>query len=161
MTREPDAHRDPEQIAADAIVRAIDAHRGASLEVMGRAAVEFMSATELLIVPAARMQGLLAIERALPTSLATAWERAIEAAAKAADRRTMLDGDCDQLGPTDWETGVRECALDLHDQVCPCLERARAAEAVRDDIRALTPPPDLATVLAERVRCAAEASRHG
>ena len=83
MTREPDAHRDPEQIAADAIARAIDAHRGASLEVMGRAAVEFMSATELLIVPAARMQGLLALERAMAGPLG----------AIAAERRRQVEGE--------------------------------------------------------------------
>ena len=84
---------------------------------------------------------------AIEAVIAAAWCAGRDAAAKVADRKAVVDGDCDQLGPTDWETGVRECALDLRDEVCPCSERAQAAEAVRDAIRALAPPPDLLSTL--------------
>lgn len=69
---------------------------------------------------------------------------ALEEAAKAADKRCMLPGDCEHLGSMDWETGARECALEMRDETCPCWERADEAEKIRDAIRALKEADDAA-----------------
>lgn len=66
----------------------------------------------------------------------TARAEGMRRAAEIADRRCVLPGDCEHLGPTNSETGVRECALEMRDGICPCWERADEAEKVRDTIRA-------------------------
>jgi hypothetical protein len=67
--------------------------------------------------------------------------KALDDAANVADRFAMLPGDCEQLGPTDSETGVRECAQERRDQTCWCEERAQQAADIRDAIRALAMAP--------------------
>lgn len=84
----------PEQIAADAIARAVCARQPVAGPKAceapcpgclgaGRDAVEAMSAAELVIVSAARMQGLLALERAMAGPLGTI----------AAERRRQVEGE--------------------------------------------------------------------
>ena len=75
--------------------------------------------------------------------LADAKRAAIEAAMAVADKRAILPGDCEQLGPLDPETGVRDCAQERRDMTCWCEERAQEAEAIREGIRTLLPadPP--------------------
>lgn len=60
----------------------------------------------------------------------------LEIAAKVADSRAMIDGDCERLGPLDYETGVRECSLEGRGS-CLCAERMEEAEKIAEMIRDL------------------------
>lgn len=83
----------PEQQAADRIARAVEKGTGYPMEMsapIARAAVEAISAAELLIVPAARLSRLLAVERAARALLGS--EDAMAAA---------LDGDADRAAQFD------------------------------------------------------------
>lgn len=42
--------------------------------------------------------------------------------------------DCEQLGPVDWETGQRECALERRGD-CICNVQSETAELLRDTLR--------------------------
>lgn len=88
-----------------------------------------------------RYVGPCALPADLAALLAAVREKALREAAEVADRGRMLPGDCEHLGPTDWETGVRKCALEMRDEICPCWERADEAEKVHAAILALIPPP--------------------
>ncbi len=83
----------PEQTAADIIRRVAGADgslRGASPEQIGRMSVEHISAAGLLIVPAARLSRLLAVERAARALLGS--EEAMAAAlAGDEDRAAQFD----------------------------------------------------------------------
>jgi hypothetical protein len=60
----------------------------------------------------------------------------MEEAARALQNIDQFDG-CEKLGFMDFETGVRECALDVRGGNCLCAERDEAITKAVEKIRAL------------------------
>jgi hypothetical protein len=64
----------------------------------------------------------------------------LEEAASALHNIDQFDG-CEKLGFMDWETGVRECAIDVKGENCLCAERDEAITKAVEKIRALAASP--------------------
>lgn len=85
-------------------------------------------------------EGLVARIRAERRRGDEAFNAGVEAARRLVRKPVDYPEDCERLGGTDPETGVRECALEVRGDDCLCDHRREALEEVDTALRALKRP---------------------